>query len=194
MVLRGLALPWVDRLLEHLALIEQIAPGRQMRTPGGHTMSVVSSNCGALGWTSDEHGYRYASHDPLSGQPWPAMPAPFLALAHDAAERAGFAHFTPDACLINRYAIGSRMGLHQDRNERDMRAPIVSVSLGLPAEFLFGGFTRSAAVQRVRLLHGDVAVWGGQDRLRYHGIRPLAAGDHPLLGACRVNLTFRLAG
>lgn len=170
------------------------APFRHMETSGGHRMSVAMTNCGALGWVTDRTGYRYDTLDPDSGRPWPDMPAEFNDLATRAAAEAGFDGFTPDACLINRYAPGARLTLHQDRNESDFAAPIVSVSLGLPAVFLFGGLQRGDTPRRVPLMHGDVVVWGGPSRLRYHGVLPLAAGDHPLIGSYRINLTFRKAG
>jgi len=170
------------------------APWRQMVTPGGQTMAVSMSNCGSLGWISDRKGYRYAPLDPLSRLPWPPLPALFLDLAGEAAATAGFPGFHPDACLINRYNPGTRLSLHQDRDEQDFSAPIVSVSLGLPAIFLLGGLTRSEKSQRIPLLHGDVLVWGGVDRLRFHGVQPVKDGDHPLTGNCRLNLTFRRAG
>lgn len=166
---------------------------RHLVTPGGHTMSVATSSCGALGWTSDEHGYRYTTHDPASGQPWPAMPPVFSALAGSAAAQAGFPGFEPDACLINRYAPGTRLTLHQDRNERDFGAPIVSVSLGIPAVFLLGGLTRESPTWKLQLSHGDVVVWGGPSRLRFHGVLPLLSATHPLTGEWRINLTFRKA-
>jgi alkylated DNA repair protein (DNA oxidative demethylase) len=162
-----------------------------MQTPGGYTMSVATASCGALGWVSDAHGYRYAACDPLSGRPWPAMPECFLELAGRAAAEAGFADFQPEACLINQYEPGAKLSLHQDRDEKDLSAPIVSLSLGLPAVFLFGGAERSQRPQRLRLVHGDVVVWGGPARLAFHGVAPLADGDHPLLGQRRINLTFR---
>lgn len=193
-VLRGCALPYVPELLAAIAAIESEAPFRHMVTPGGFTMSVALTNCGRLGWTTDRRGYRYSTIDPLTGQPWPAMPAVFARLAREAAQMAGFEQFTPDACLINRYAPGARLSLHQDRNEQDFSAPIVSVSLGMPAVFLFGGHQRSDPTMRIPLLHGDVAVWGHQDRLRYHGIAPLKDSPHPLLGSQRINFTFRKAG
>jgi alkylated DNA repair protein (DNA oxidative demethylase) len=146
-----------------------------------------------LSWVSDRRGYRYAERDPASGQPWPAMPTAFMQLAQAAAQQAGFAPFAPDACLINRYAVGARMSLHQDRDERDLAAPIVSVSLGLPAVFLWGGATRAGRALRVPLRHGDVVVWGGVDRLRFHGVLPVAPGEHPATGECRINLTLRKA-
>jgi alkylated DNA repair protein (DNA oxidative demethylase) len=164
-----------------------------MLTPGGRKMSVGMTSCGTVGWVSDREGYRYSAHDPVSGDPWPPMPDAFRDLATQAAERAGFAAFRPDACLINRYEPGTRLSLHQDKDEKDFDAPIVSVSLGLPATFLFGGAHRSDTTQRVRLVHGDVVVWGGPSRLRYHGVLPLEDGDHPLLGRTRINLTFRKA-
>ena len=156
-------------------------------------MSVAMSNCGELGWVSDKAGYRYQAVDPDSARPWPSLPTLFRQLATEAAAQAGFANFMPDACLINRYEPGARMSLHQDKDERDLTQPIVSISLGLPALFQFGGLKRSDPVNRVTLTHGDVVVWGGADRLRYHGVLALKTGDHPLLGACRLNLTFRKA-
>lgn len=193
-VLRGFALPWLDALLPALRAAIAQAPLRHMATPGGFTMSVALTNCGALGWTTDAHGYRYRPDDPQTGLPWPPMPQAFAQLAREAAAQAGFAGFDPDACLVNRYAPGARMSLHQDKNERDFGAPIVSVSLGLPAMFLFGGARRDERPARIPLLHGDVAVWGGVDRLRYHGVMPLAEGQHPLLGRQRINFTLRRAG
>lgn len=179
-----------------MALIEQItgqAPFRRMITPGGRQMSVEMSNCGHFGWVTDRKGYRYSAKDPQSESPWPAMPTGFQELATAAARKAGFEGFHPDSCLINRYQPGARLGLHQDRDERDFSAPIVSVSLGLPAIFLFGGAKRSEKQTRIPLEHGDVLVWGGASRLNHHGIQPLEAGRHSLLGACRINLTFRKA-
>lgn len=193
-VLRGLALPFVDELLAALAQIEQAAPYRHMVTPGGFTMSVAMTNCGALGWTSDARGYRYTTIDPQTRSPWPPMPDAFARLAESAAAAAGFAGFRPDACLINRYLPGARLALHQDRDERDYGAPIVSVSLGMPATFLFGGHKRSERAARVPLVHGDVVVWGGADRLRFHGVLPLRDVPHARLGSRRINLTLRKAG
>lgn len=193
-VLRGFALPWLERLLPALEAVLLAAPFRQMVTPGGFTMSVALSSCGALGWTTDRSGYRYTAHDPQTGHPWPDMPAVFRELAQAAARQAHFEHFEPDACLINRYVPGARMSLHQDKNERCLSAPIVSISLGLPAVFQFGGFERSDKSLRVPLFHGDIVIWGGVDRLRYHGVLPLKQGQHPKLGAQRINLTFRTAG
>lgn len=192
-VLRGAARPDAEVLLADVQAIIATAPWRHMITPGGLKMSVAMTNCGTVGWVSDARGYRYDPIDPLSGNPWPEMPASFRQLATTAAAQAGFAGFEPDACLINRYAPGTRLSLHQDRDERDFTAPIVSVSLGLPAVFLFGGMRRAEKPQRVRLAHGDVVVWGGPSRLAFHGVAPLADGDHPLLGRLRINLTFRRA-
>jgi len=179
-----------------LAAIETIAaqhPFTHRITPGGYRMSVAMTNCGDVGWFSDARGYRYSEQDVSNGQRWPAMPPLFRELAQQCAQEAGFSHFTPDACLINRYAPGAKMSLHQDKDERDLHQPIVSVSLGLPAVFQFGGFARGDATQRVLLEHGDIVVWGGPSRLRYHGILPLKPGVHPEAGAVRYNLTFRRA-
>lgn len=193
-VLRGFALPLLDRLLPALEAVLLTAPFRQMVTPGGFKMSVALSSCGTLGWTTDRSGYRYTRNDPQTGQPWPAMPEVFFELAQTAAREAGFADFVPDSCLINRYVPGAKMSLHQDKDEGSYAAPIVSVSLGLPAMFLFGGFERSDKSQRVPLFHGDIVVWGGVDRLRYHGVLPIKEGQHPRLGEQRINFTFRKAG
>ena len=193
-VLRGFALPRADDLLGNVAKIATAAPFRHLVTPGGYTMSVAMTNCGELGWVSDRGGYRYQPIDPRSGKAWPAMPKIFLLLAAEAGEQAGYHDFSPDACLINRYAPGARLSLHQDRDERDQRQPIVSVSLGLPAIFLFGGNRRNDRPQRIRLDHGDVVVWGGPTRLAYHGVEALVDAEHPVTGRCRINLTFRKAG
>ena len=192
-LLRGFALARAGELLQGVRQVALQAPWRHMRTPGGQAMSVAMTGCGPLSWVSDRQGYRYAARDPTSGQPWPAMPAVFARLAQAAAQQAGFAQFAPDTCLINRYESGARMSLHQDRDERDLAAPIVSISLGLPAVFLWGGAARSAPAQRVPLHHGDVLVWGGVDRLHFHGVLPIAPGEHPATGACRINLTLRKA-
>lgn len=191
MLLRGFALPFEPSLLAALWAIVAAAPFRHMVTPGGHTMSVAMTNCGTAGWVTDRSGYRYDSCDPLTGHPWPALPEAFLALARSAAGRAGYDDFTPDACLINRYEPGARLSLHQDRDEQDLRHPIVSVSLGLPATFQFGGLQRSDPVRRHALRHGDVAVWGGRSRLCFHGVPNLKDGVHESLGRMRINLTFR---
>ena len=165
--------------MQALAGVLTQSPFRAMQTPGGFTMSARLSSCGELGWTSDRNGYRYSPVDPLRNQPWPAMPAAFLALAQEAAGAAGFDHFVPDACLINTYSPGARMALHQDKNERSFEAP---------------GFERSDPTQRISLFHGDIVVWGGVDRLRYHGVLPIQPGHHPVLGEQRINITLRKAG
>jgi alkylated DNA repair protein (DNA oxidative demethylase) len=193
MLLRGFAQPIERDLLASLEEVVTQAPFRRMLTPGGHQMSVAMTNCGTLGWITDRKGYRYDVIDPVSQKPWPAMPPVFLELAGQAAVAAGYADFRSDACLINRYEAGARMSLHQDRDEQDFGAPIVSVSLGLPAIFLFGGPKRGDKPQRYRLLHSDVVVWGGPSRLFFHGVAPLADGEHALLGRQRINLTFRKA-
>lgn len=193
-VLRGFARSVGRTLLADLERICCEAPFRHMETPGGFRMSVGMMNCGALGWVSDTRGYRYVSADPVSGQPWPAMPASFLELARRAAQESGYRQFVPDACLVNEYTPGARLTPHQDRNEGDFSQPIVSVSLGLPAVFQFGGPKRAAPFVRVLLEHGDIVVWGGASRLCYHGVLPLQDGSHPLTGDRRINLTFRRAG
>jgi alkylated DNA repair protein (DNA oxidative demethylase) len=180
-------------LLSAIADIAAASPFRNMVTPGGFTMSVAMTNCGKAGWVTDRSGYRYAEFDPVSEQPWPAMPTLFSAIAARAALTAGFADFAPDACLVNKYAPGARMSLHQDKDERDFSQPIVSISLGLPATFLFGGEKRSDRPRRLRLENGDVVVWGGPARKVFHGIDPLAQGIDSLTGACRYNLTLRRA-
>jgi len=190
-LLRGFATAEAPLLIEEVARIAQAAAFRHLVTPGGYTMSVAMTNCGRLGWVSDRSGYRYDAMDPATGTPWPAMPDTFLDLAMRAAAEAGFANYHPDACLINRYVAGAKLSLHQDRDEKDAWAPIVSVSLGLPAVFLWGGKRRSDRVRRLRLESGDIAVWGGPARFIYHGIAPLKEGEHPLTGAARINLTFR---
>jgi DNA oxidative demethylase len=192
-VLRGFARREAAVLVAAVAEITACAPFRNMITPGGFRMSVAMTNCGRAGWITDRKGYRYESVDPITGCAWPPMPPSFRGLAAGAAEAAGFVGFEPDACLINRYEPGTRLSLHRDENERDLTAPIVSVSLGLPAIFLFGGNTRGDRPRRIVLESGDIVVWGGPDRLVYHGVAPLAEGDDPLTGPCRINLTFRKA-
>ena len=193
MLLGGFARSVAAALRADLDALLARAPFRHMLTPGGRRMSVAMTNCGAVGWVSDVAGYRYAARDPLSGEPWPSMPETFRTLARRAAARAGFSGYDPDACLINRYEPGARLSLHQDRDEQDLEAPSVSVSLGLPAVFLFGGMHRAEPTRRLALSHGDVVVWGGPSRLRYQGVLPLEDGEHPDFGRCRINLTFRRA-
>ncbi len=192
-LLRGFAKPVEAELIAALGEIVEAAPFRHMSTPGGHRMSVAMTNCGRFGWVTDLSGYRYDRIDPESGKPWPPMLPVFVELAQRAAAEAGFSAFAPDACLINRYEPGARMSLHQDKDEADFAAPIVSVSLGLPAIFLFGGLKRSDRPRRFRLEHGDVVVWGGPARLAFHGVAPLADGEHGVMGRRRINLTFRRA-
>lgn len=192
-VLRGFAAAEIAGLVAALEPITAAAPFRHMVTPGGHIMSVAMTNCGDAGWVTDRSGYRYEPLDPETGRPWPAMPPAFLDLAPRAAAAAGFAGFAPISCLINRYAPKAKMSLHQDKDEGDFTAPIVSVSLGLPAVFLFGGLKRGDRPRRIRLESGDVVVWGGPARMNYHGVAPVADGADPLTGNCRINLTFRRA-
>ena len=193
MILWRFAEPAAEELVKAIQRLAAAAPFRHMVTPGGHAMSVATTNCGRLGWVTDRAGYRYETIDPMTRRPWPSLPAIFHRLATRAAAAGGFAGFEPDACLINRYEPGARLSMHQDRNERDFGAPIVSVSLGLPATFLFGGLQRGDPTQKVRVEHGDVAVWGGPARLAFHGVAPLAEGSHAVLGRQRINLTFRKA-
>jgi alkylated DNA repair protein (DNA oxidative demethylase) len=192
-LLRGFARSGEADLIAALRAVIEAAPFRHMSTPGGHQMSVAMTNCGSVGWVTDRTGYRYDGIDPQSGKPWPAMPPAFRSLADRAAAEAGFVGFSPDACLVNRYVSGARMSLHQDMDEEHFGAPIVSVSLGLPAIFLFGGLKRSDKTQRYRLEHGDIVVWGGPARLVFHGVAPLADGEHAVMGRQRINLTFRRA-
>lgn len=193
-LLRGLVKD-IDRdLLHALDTVVAHAPFRHLTTPGGYRMSVAMTCCGRVGWVSDRSGYRYETLDPETGREWPDLPEIFADVANRAAARAGFEHFLPDSCLINCYEPGTRLSLHQDRNERDSAAPVVSVSLGLAAVFLFGGAERNDRPQRYRLEHGDVAVWGGPSRFNFHGIAPVADGCHPVVGRKRINLTFRNAG
>ena len=192
-LLRGFAVQNESDLLAALRSVAAKAPFRHMITPGGYKMSVAMTNCGSLGWVTDRKGYRYDSIDPESGKRWPAMPEAFLNLAIHAAREAGFPNFQPDACLVNRYELGTKLSLHQDKDEKDFTQPIVSVSLGIPAMFLFGGIRRADKTERIALHHGDVVGWGGTARLRYHGVAPLKDAVHPLLGNTRINLTFRKA-
>ena len=191
MLLRGFALPFEDRVLSALRSVVGQSPFRHMVTPGGYTMSVAMTNCGAVGWVTDRSGYRYDRLDPETGRPWPALPSAFLDLALAAAKEAGYPDFRPDACLINRYEPGAKLSLHQDKDERNFSHPIVSVSLGLPATFQFGRLNRNDPVRKYALRHGDVVVWGGPSRLFYHGVTELKDGDHESLGRMRINLTFR---
>lgn len=192
-ILRRFAVEGAGGLMQGIEQVADAAPFRQMVTPGGYTMSVAMTNCGELGWTTNQMGYLYSPIDPLTDNRWPPMPEAFTALCHAAASAAGYPDFQPDACLINRYGVGAKLSLHQDKDEADLRAPIVSVSLGLPAVFQFGGLRRNDPQKRLLLEHGDVVVWGGPSRLFYHGIQPLKPGTHPLTGDYRYNLTFRQA-
>jgi DNA oxidative demethylase len=192
-LLRGFALVHEEPVFAALDSVTAAAPFRRMTTPGGFQMSVAMTNCGRAGWVTDRSGYRYDERDPASGRPWPKMPAAFLALATGAAAEAGYAGFVPDACLVNRYEVGARLSLHQDKDEQDFSQPIVSVSLGLPAVFQFGGARRNDPTRRIPLRHGDVVVWGGPSRLFHHGVLALKDGEHARTGRSRINLTFRRA-
>jgi len=192
-LLRGFAGEGERELVAEIEKVVAVAPFRNMVTPGGFRMSVAMTNCGRVGWVSDRSGYRYDAVDPVTGLAWPTMPQAFAHLAASASTAAGFSGFETDACLINRYEPGAKMSLHQDKDEQDFEAPIVSVSLGLPAMFLFGGLKRKDRPRRIKLESGDVVVWGGPARLAYHGVAALAKGEHPLTGPYRINLTFRKA-
>lgn len=178
-------------LLDDIEHIASQASFRHMQVGGGKRMSVAMTNCGRWGWTSSTTGYRYSDTDPLTQLPWPAMPESFLALAASAALATGLGPFEPDACLVNRYAAGASLGTHQDRDEQDLSQPIVSVSIGASATFQLGGLKRTEPLRPVPLHDGDVLVWGGPSRLRFHGVKALK----PLTGGpdTRYNLTFRKA-
>jgi alkylated DNA repair protein (DNA oxidative demethylase) len=192
-LLRGFAAHIADELVAAVEAIAAEAPFRHLIVPGGYAMSAAMTNCGQWGWTSSRRGYRYVADDPDTGRPWPAMPETFRLLAARAAEACGFSVYAPDCCLVNRYTPGARMGLHRDQDERDIGAPIVSISLGLPATFLWGGASRKGRPRRLRLICGDVVVFGGPSRMVYHGVDPVPEGEHPLTGRARINLTFRKA-
>lgn len=190
-LLKGFLLGQGEPLLLALSNVILQAPLRHMVTLGGYNMSVAMTNCGDWGWVTDETGYRYSLRDPVTNDPWPVMPEIFKKLAIDAAKSVGFNHFEPDACLINQYSVGSKLSLHQDKDEVDFSHPIVSFSFGLPAMFDFGGIKREMPKIAILLEHGDVLVWGGRSRLNFHGVRSIKAGEHPLLGPFRFNITFR---
>ncbi len=192
-LLRGFALEREAAVARAVEDIAAAAPFRHMETPGGFRMSVAMTNCGRYGWVSSASGYRYSDRDPVSGAPWPALPVVMQELAREAASAAGFSEYSPDACLVNRYEPGARLTLHRDKDERDFTQPIVSVSLGVPATFLFGGLKRKDRVSRIALEHGDVVVFGGPSRLRYHGVAALKSAQHPFAGPNRINLTLRRA-
>lgn len=178
-----------------LAAVRQVLaqqPFQAAYTASGLPMSVRTSNCGSWGWAASRSGYGYTRSDPDSGRPWPEMPIFLKLQAQALASAAGYLAFDPDVCLINSYELGAKMGLHHDADEKDKAAPIVSVSLGLPCTFVWGGLQRSDPVRSFALEHGDVLVWGGASRMVFHGVRPLRAGQHHLLGAQRWNLTFRM--
>jgi DNA oxidative demethylase len=193
-LMRGLGRADDVDILQAVESVIAQAPLRHLQTPGGYTMSIQTTRCGSMGWVSEPGGYRYAPSNPSTRAPWPAMPQCLLDFAVRAATEAGYPDFVPDSCMINQYLPGNKLGLHQDRDERDLRAPVVSLSLGLPAIFLFGGLQRTGKTQRHRLAHGDVVVWGGPSRLAFHGVLPVAEGAHALLGRRRVNVTFRKVG
>ena len=192
-VLRGAVADDAESVLAELPRLAASSPFRRVTTTTGKAMSVEMTNCGAVGWVSDQRGYRYEESDPISGRAWPPMPESFRQLATRLAKQAGYEYYEPDTCLINKYSVGSKMGMHQDRDERDFGQPIVSVSLGLPIMFKFGGKTRTESTIKVQLHHADVVVFGGVARLAFHGVGTLRKGSHPLTGDVRYNLTFRVA-
>ena len=191
--LPGFALPVMDELWSCIARHLHACPPQQMQTPMGYLMSVRTSSMGDWGWVSSALGYGYSHRQPLTQQPWPPIPAVVLQLASAAALQAGYANFVPDSCLINVYTPGNKMGLHQDKDELDFSQPIVSVSLGIPATFLFGGAKRSDRPLKILLHHGDIVVWGGRSRRFYHGVAQIKPASHPLTGQQRINLTLRKA-
>jgi len=193
-VLRQFLVSRSDELADAIKTIEQQAPFRHMKTAGGFTMSAAITGCGDYGWISDRRGYRYSKVDPVTEQPWPEMPKILYEVGQQCASEAGYNNYQPDACLINRYVPGSKMSLHQDKDEKDFTAPIVSISLGVPATFLFGGPQRSDKTIKVPVTHGDVVVWGGKSRLFFHGVSPIKQAYHPFWGDNRINITFRVAG
>jgi len=191
--LRGFALPEADALWALVSAHLATHPPQQMMTPMGYPMSVKTTSLGDYGWVGNATGYGYARLNPVTNQPWPPIPTLLLSLAQRAANAAGYADYCPDTCLINLYQTGAKMGLHQDKDELDFTQPIVSVSLGVPATFLFGGAKRTDKTAKIPLTHGDVVVWGGASRRYFHGVNAVKLGQHPLLGALRCNLTFRKA-
>ena len=193
-VLRQYLVNRSDELAEAIKTIEAKAPFRHMKTAGGFTMSAAITGCGDYGWISDRQGYRYSKVDPVTAQPWPEMPEVLKTIGKECARKAGYSDYNPDACLINRYSPGAKMSLHQDKDERDFTAPIVSISLGVPATFLFGGQQRADKTIKVPVMHGDVVVWGGTSRLFFHGVSTIKSAYHPFWGESRINITFRVAG
>lgn len=181
-------------LVRDIAQVADFAPFRHPRTPGGHPTSAAMTNAGQAGWWSDRQGYRYLIHQPDSDRPWPSMPASFHAAVEVGTRGTPWPDFSPDACLINFYGAAAKMGLHQDKDERDFTQPIVTVSLGDAADFLVGGFARTDKTAVVRLHSGDVLVMGGPSRMRFHGVRRIHTGTSPLSALHgRYSLTFRKA-
>ena len=177
-------------LVQEVLSLVDLAPLYHPTTPGGRPMSVAMTNLGALGWMSDRNGYRYQTSHPVTGAPWPAIPASLL----DIWRRFGGRKDAPDACLVNLYREGARMSLHQDRDERDFSAPVVSVSLGDTALFRLGGVERRDPTRSVRLASGDICVLSGRSRLAFHGVDRIVSGSSQLIpGGGRLNLTLRLA-
>lgn len=185
-------------ILDAVASILAEAPPFRLQMPTGPTMINSLTNCGALGWLSDRRGYRYEPNHPVTGKPWPPIPAPVLDSARELVARSGLGDFDPDACLVNLYAADGRLSLHRDYDEADFKWPIVSFSFGNDADFLLGGLKRSDPVTRLTLRSGDVLVLGGQSRLRYHGVRRIRPGTSAIAHAAipesgRINLTLRRA-
>lgn len=189
---KGMLLPEEDNLLQEIKRVLKCNYWREISTPGGKPMSIKITNCGDFGWYSDKNGYRYSQLDPLTGKPWCKIPDLLKYFAQTAADMSGYSNFEPDCCLMNRYEVGSKLSLHQDIDEQDFSQPIVSFSFGLPADFIFGGLSRSDKVKKYTLENGDVFVFGGQDRLRFHGVDKLKSGNSSYkVGNIRINLTFR---
>lgn len=193
MVLRRFATPVVVALMEGVEAVVAQSPLRRLIVPNGRPMRIEMTNCGLVGWVNIDGRYRYSRVDPLTGRSWPGMPATFRRIAGAAASAAGYPDFQPAVCIINRYAVGADLQMHQDRDDTQDRQPVVSVSLGLPAIFHFGGQGRGEKPLTIPLDDGDVVVWGGASRMHRHGVAPVAPGVHPRTGAYRYNLTFRTA-
>jgi len=186
-LMRSLALPQDNEFFTAAEAIIAARPLHHTTTPSGLPMGVMVTDCG----DSRAFANRWDTANPERMRLWPPMPPLLRDFAIRCAVRSGFPQFRPDACHINRYQAGTKLGLHQDRHECDWTQPIVSLSFGLECIFLLGGLQRTDKPRRILLEHGDVIVWGGPSRMRFHGVQPLKPGHHPLTGPYRYNLTFR---